>query len=336
MDVHLLACPFASGMERRAARHFSWTRAVVGPCQPLKSIVALGHGRYDLFVQLGGDLLFGRIASALNRSPLACYAYGPKRGLNRCDLSATAFPNMASTMTPSTLSLGDLVSDGLTLDLKAPTPWLPGGRRLLILPGSRPAIREAVRAYVGRTVRALRPRRDLQVVSLLPPFVDDQEKRLWLRSGVRPFSGGTRAALAGADLAVTQPGTNTLELMHAGIPSLVVVPFEFLRRIPLSGLKGWLLSFPGGVALKESLLRRAAGRRGYLAWPNRLASQEIMPELVGDVSPVDLAHRIDVLLDDQRWLNWQRRTLQAMSDASAPSPSSRLCDELERLVGIRT
>lgn len=135
----------------------------------------------------------------------------------------------------------------------------------------------------------------------------------------------------GADLAVTQPGTNTLELMHRAVPALVAVPFSFIGKIPLSGLAGMALSLPGGAALKEVVLRRKAARReGYLAWPNRIAGMEVFPELVGDVSPSQLAAEIDRLLDDRRHLARTREILRTMADSR--TPSSMLCDSLERLI----
>jgi hypothetical protein len=38
--------------------------------------------------------------------------------------------------------------------------------------------------------------------------------------------GGSKESLRGVDFAVTQPGTNTLELMHCSVPFLA--PFRFL------------------------------------------------------------------------------------------------------------
>lgn len=331
VSIHILNCPFASGMEAQAASRIPGVVEVVGPLKPWRTLTSLGRYDTDLVVQLGGDLLFGLAMAARHSVPLACYSYGRKKGLNRCDFVATAFPAMASLMPPETVVIGDLVVDGLSMDTGEPSPWKETpGKRLLFFPGSRPLIREAARDFIEKTVRSLRYREGLQIAALLSPFSDPEEVNIWGGSGVSPFTSGTESALSGADLAVTQPGTNTLELMHRAVPALVAVPFAFLSSIPLTGLKGIILSTPGGALLKEKILRRAAARRGYLAWPNRIAGKEIFPEFVGDLTPADLAAEIDSVMDDDERLAGIRNDLKSLTEVG--SPSVEFCDALERLV----
>lgn len=331
VSIHLLPCPFASGLESEVARGIPGVSFVFEPKGLFGTLLSLRRHRANLVVQLGGDLLFGRAMASFHSVPLACYSYGNKSGLGRCDLVATAFDSMAKHMKCPALVTGDLVADGLDMDV-SPSPWSESrGDRLVFFPGSRPAIREAAREYLAETLRLLKHREGLQFVSLLSPFSRETEVRLWRDSGLNPFIGGTGSALDGADLAVTQPGTNTLELMHRAVPALVAVPFSFIRQVPLSGLAGMILSLPGGSALKEKILRKkAANRKGYLAWPNRIAGREVFPELVGDLSPSDMAKEIDRLLDDRHYLSKTRNILRAMTDKK--HPASRLSDALERLI----
>lgn len=330
ISIHILKCPFASGREAQAALEIPGVTEVVGPLKPWKALMSPARGDTDLVVQLGGDLIFG-IAMTGGRVPLASYSYGAKPGLEKCDLVATAFESMASLMPKGTKVLGDLVADGLFMDSGEPSPWsAKGGKKLLFFPGSRPAIRAAARDFLKETMSYLKPRKGLEVGALLSPFSDPGEVGRWEGWGVTPFTSPTEPALREADLAVTQPGTNTLELMHRFIPALVAVPFAFLSQVPVSGLKGMVLSLPGGARLKERVLRRSASGRGYLAWPNRIAGREIFPELVGDLTPSDLACSIDSALDDEARLLEIKEDLASLPDGG--SPSAAFCDSLERLV----
>ncbi|MCF4113947.1 MULTISPECIES: hypothetical protein [Dethiosulfovibrio] len=332
IHLHLLRCPFATGREREVALSMEGIDVVTGPSDPIGSFGKLFNDRCDVVIQLGGDLMFGRAMAAFHRIPLACYSYGYKKGLDRCDLKATAFDGMARSMGKSVQVVGDLVSDGLRMDPEAPTPWRDGGgKRVLLFPGSRPWIRDVARGYLSEMVPPLVDRLNLQVASMLSPFSRQEEVESWRNAGLNPFTGATGAALADADLAVTQPGTNTLELLDRAVPSIVAIPFDFLRSIPLSGIKGWLFSLPGGSSLKEKVLRRAARKRGFVAWPNRLAEEEIMPELVGDISPVQLADAVANILTEEGKLSKQRVRLEKLR-GEVDSPSSVFCDLIERLV----
>ncbi|WP_198003010.1 hypothetical protein [Dethiosulfovibrio peptidovorans] len=332
IHLHLLRCPFATGREREVALSIEGIDVVTGPSDPIGSFGKLFHDRCDVVIQLGGDLMFGRAMAAFHRVPLACYSYGYKKGLDRCDLKATAFESMARSMGKSVQVVGDLVSDGLRMDPETPTPWRDGRRkRVLLFPGSRPWIRNVAMSYLSEMVPSLVDKLDIQVASMLSPFSRPEEVESWRKAGLNPFTGATGAALDDVDLAVTQPGTNTLELLDRTVPSIVAIPFDFLRSIPISGFRGWFFSLPGGASLKEKVLRHAARKRGFVAWPNRLAEEEIMPELVGDISPAQLADAVANILTDEVKLRKQRVRLEKLR-GKAKSPSSVFCDLIERLV----
>lgn len=73
------------------------------------------------------------------------------------------------------------------------------------------------------------------------------------------------AAMRRAQLAITIPGTNTLELALAGLPSLVLLPLHKPEMLPLEGLWHWLLMLPGAKALKQNFIRRLEPR--IPTWP---------------------------------------------------------------------
>ncbi|MDR1648730.1 MAG: hypothetical protein LBR71_00590 [Synergistaceae bacterium] len=241
-------------------------------------------------------------------------------------------------------AVGDLVKDALALE-REPFRWNDdrngdrnGGAdagRLLLFPGSRPAIRRLALPWLEEVVRRLR---DIvpavQVGTLFSPFVPESEFPVWRDAGLNPLRGESGIAMRSADYALTQPGTNNLEMMHCGLPALIVAPMEFLKVVPVGGLGARLLSGVPllGPRLKERGIRRKLSRYGdFTSWPNRIANRAVMDELTGDVTPEDAARHIAKAMRDKEKLRRVREELLALSgDGGA---SSRLCDALEREAG---
>ena len=106
--------------------------------------------------------------------------------------------------------------------------------------------------------------------------------------------------MAAADLALTIPGTNTMELSFLGTPMVVTLPLLYPERIPLEGLPGVLGGLPGiGKVLKRRLIPKLLAKTAFTAWPNRLAREYLVPEIRGEVWPKDLAAKTVELLRDE-------------------------------------
>lgn len=301
LDVHLrlLPCQFAGGEERLLLERLASVRGE-GP-EGYASFLLRGGTPPAAVVQLGGEIWGGRRVAKRWGVPLICYTYGFKRGLEGCDLVATAFDAMAAGLRGARCEVvGDLVADALAMDRGA-SPWnqapLRGEElcRLVLFPGSRPAIRREALNFLRRMVARLREGgTEVFPVAVLSPAVDDAEAERWREGGMFPWRSGAGTALPGAHLAVTQPGTNTLELLHCATPGIVVVPDEFLDKVPLGGIAGLVARLPGvGPLLRRRALARWRGK--FLSWPNRLAQREILWEAVGSVTPESLARRVSEL-----------------------------------------
>jgi lipid-A-disaccharide synthase len=179
----------------------------------------------------------------------------------------------------------------------------------------------------------------LEVVTLLSPFAAEEEFAAWENEGLSPVRGGAGAVLPGAQLALTQPGTNTMELLHTGTPALVVVPEEFFVLVPLGGLAGLLGRVPFvGKRLRTHALSRLAETLPLLSWPNRLAGREILPELVGAVTPEGLGEVAASLLKNRVRLGTIREALHALAGNAPENPGAavRLVDLTEELLSRRT
>jgi lipid-A-disaccharide synthase len=108
------------------------------------------------------------------------------------------------------------------------------------------------------------------------------------------------AAMRCAQLAITIPGTNTLELALAGLPALVLLPLHKPEMLPLEGFWHWLLSGPGLRGLKQRFVWRLAARLPHLALPNLWLNERVFPELRGVFSPAEVASAGLELLTPER------------------------------------
>lgn len=128
------------------------------------------------------------------------------------------------------------------------------------------------------------------------------------------------AHMRAADLAITIPGTNTLELGVAGVPALVLLPMNQPELIPLEGAGHWL----GLVPLVGRYLKRYAvklfveGLKVPVSLPNRISGEELMTELRGRISPELVAERALTLLADEADLARRRERL----GATMPGPGA--------------
>lgn len=136
------------------------------------------------------------------------------------------------------------------------------------------------------------------------------------------------AHMRAADLAITIPGTNTLELGIAGVPALVLLPMNQPEVIPLEGAGHWL----GLVPLVGKYLKRYAvklfveGLKVPVSLPNRISGEELMVELRGRIDPDLVAAQVSALLADAADLQRRRERLHA----TMPKPGA--AERLVRLV----
>ena len=362
VSLWLLPCQFASGAERMVASRLGVDK-LEGPSGNAWTWHALGQEKTDCVLQLGGDLLFGHRIAECSGAPLICYAYGFKKGMKRAQVF-TAYPSMASDINllmktknaahsnANALPIGDLVKDSLSLetgtfvwdaeeDAANEAHKERERRRVLFFPGSRPAIRRLSLRWlqvVARHLRLLIP--EVRVGTLFSPFAPEGEFSSWVDAGLNPIRAGAGAVMKTADYALTQPGTNTLEMMHCGLPALVAAPMDFLEVIPLNGVRGFVSGLPWvGSLIKEHGLRRHLKRyQEFISWPNRIANRPLLDEVFGEVTPEELAVRVAASLKDKEKLSQVRRDLLALSGSDTGSSAGghheasavfRLCNAVE-------
>jgi hypothetical protein len=125
-----------------------------------------------------------------------------------------------------------------------------------------------------------------------------------------------------ADLALTLPGTNTLELGIAGVPAVVVLPLNKPEVIPLEGPGHWLSLVPFiGTALKRHAVRLAAPHLP-VSLPNHLSGEDLMLELKGVVTRERVLQAVRALLEDDAERG--RRRARLLAAMPRPGAAARL------------
>ena len=132
-------------------------------------------------------------------------------------------------------------------------------------------------------------------------------------------SGGTKIKLivrfpayqqlVSCQLCLTTVGANTAELASLAVPTIVLLPTQQLDAMrSWDGLPGILANLPGVGTILAKLINWLVLKQGRLfAWPNIWAGEEIVPELVGQLQPENVAELVLDYLD-------RPDKLQSMSD----------------------
>ena len=131
-------------------------------------------------------------------------------------------------------------------------------------------------------------------------------------------------------LCLTTVGANTAELGSLGIPMLVVLPTQKLDAMKAwDGVPGLLANLPlvGSAFAKliNLLVLRQVFRSGRLfAWPNIWAQREVVPELVGRITPDQVADRAYEYLTHPEQLDAIRQDLRSVR--GEPGAAAKLAD----------
>ena len=366
IKISLLPCQFASGNEASIARTFD-VDAVTTPAQYLRAMAARGAptglgARQGLVLQLGGGIGLAVALARRLRHPLHRYAFtaGGHPRLERLyvpDERTRRQARWAGTPGHRVSVVGNLVADAVagTDAIEA-----PGRPYVILIPGSRDGFARPLIPFmlaVADRLHATIPEATFAwPVSRLLASSTIEDGIAGVEAGVLGGVGGRRdgdvvvtpsgakvrmidervryAHMRAADLAVTIPGTNTLELGIAGLPAVVALPMNAPERIPLEGIGHFLGLVPVvGTHLKRWAVRTFVETMNQpVSLTNRVAGEAIFDEMAGILHPHDVADRAATRLRDGTDL--QRRRVRLAASMPRPGAADEIAGHvLDRLAG---
>ncbi len=356
VTISLIPCQFASGSETKIAETFG-ADTVTSP----KDFLGLMTGNRAVFgtqaetvLGLGGSAdLTLRLADKL-RAPAYRYSFVPywHKKLQALFVDSPRTAQRARLLgAPGgrTEIVGNLVADAV--ELSEPVTE-QGSPHIVMMCGSRDgfavhiipfmlALADALHTHYPNA-RFVWPVSRLLREETLGRGVSGAEKETLggvagKRVGETVFTpGGARlelvpentryAHMRAADLAVTIPGTNTLELGIAGVPSVVLLPLNKPEVIPLEGPGHWLSLVPlVGPSLKRRAVLLAAPHLP-VSLPNNLSGEKLMVELKGTLTVKGVLSEVLGLLDDEAERNRRRKRL--LETMPRPGAAAKLVTRL--------
>ena len=353
LNVHLFFVPddYATGREPDVARALFPQASVYDAKTYVR--IALGRKisgvprRFDLVQYLGGDLMHAARLARHFAARALTYKFSRPRYR---DVFVRAFAvDMANVQQlvrwrvhrDRIVLAGNLAIDGALLEAQA-SAERAASDGILIMPGSHRAQVSQLYPFfltVALRIRARRP--DLPIAFGISPFTELQEVRDAVRSAGDPRffalqgdlieSGGTaylcnaessarfpvvRNALGAAKsarLAVTIPGTKTIELAALGTPMLSCATTNAPEMIAINGPLTYLDRIPFvGVPLKRAAVMAAGKRFPFLAQPNIDVKGPLIPEIRGTLTPGHVARIALRYFDDESWLRESRTRLRGL------------------------
>jgi hypothetical protein len=135
-----------------------------------------------------------------------------------------------------------------------------------------------------------------------------------------------RNLLKSAQICITTVGANTAELAALHVPMVILLPTNQLDAMRgWDGLLGILANLPVvGTGLAKAINRLMFSRLKLLAWPNIWAGEEIVPELLGHLTPTSVVSVLSPLLEHPEKLTKMRDRLRDV--CGQPGASQKIVD----------
>jgi hypothetical protein len=347
LSLLLPPCQVSSGQEAAFAQRQALFHRIFTPRDCLAFVI--GWRRFPgagpgCVLHMGGDLWYS--ATLARRFGFPAFAYA------ETTLIRKRWRRFERVFLPS-LTLADrlivrgvpaerlsVVGDVRVEYLQAIRRAIPPGQegvRLALLPGSRPWIVDLALPYLLDLVPAIRAQRpDVRFSLILSPFLSPRDVArvlAWSTSALRDLGidvvdEDRLHAMAQCTLALTYPGTNTVELGVLGVPMLVVLPLHRPTAFRTPGLNEWLSRIPGmATIVKSAMIAWYTRTHKLLAWPNRTAGRMVVPEIVGRITSQQVVRQTLKMLDDPPALERMSRDLRALYPPSEGA-TARILEEM--------
>ena len=303
---------------------------------------------FDLILYLGGDLMH---AARLHRKlggRFATYRFTRRKYARFTELAFAIDAKNAAAMIAAGVEFdrvrltGNLAVDGALVEAAAaPEPGTPADG-ILFMPGSRGyEVDNLVPFFFTAALAIRRENPNLPIAFGISPFTQLADVRAAIEGGGDPrvFSkrgqlvetlagpvlsspdGGQRfpvlrnalAAAKQARLAITLPGTKTIELAAIGTPVIACTPLNIPEAVAINGPLTYLNRIPFiGVPLKRAVVVGVSRRFRFHTQPNMDAGREIIRELHGTLTPGRVARVALESWGDAAWLAESSQALRGL------------------------
>ncbi|ACI19819.1 glycosyltransferase family protein [Dictyoglomus thermophilum] len=286
----VVPCQFASGREEEVLKSWNFFGEVI-PSNKYWSLFRDGR-KYEnsVFFHIGGDLYFNLALSKRKKGiPVAYvekYFWGER-------FYRKVYTLNDKLNIPNSIFVGDLRFDFL------PSNAFSDSNNIALFPGSRNyALKFFIPFYLALVKEIVKDFPDFNFTFFLSPFidgkvVDDILRRVNSMVKDLPIKFeilDDMKKLNGYLMAITLPGTNTMQLAYMKIPMIVILPLHRPEFIPIEGIANL---FKG--RLREGLINLYLKKNPYLALPNKI-SPGIIPEIVGNFHFRDVLKYIKEIL----------------------------------------
>ncbi len=313
--------------------------------------------KQGLVIFLGGDQFFAvAIAKRLGYKTLI-YAEWEARWYRYVDFFAVRNQAIANKIPiqfrEKATIIGDLMVDQVNKDLLSESLLTKSTHKICFMPGSKGhklKIGVPLMIAIADILKQKSP--DLEfAIALAPTTTADTLAEYAQISFPTPDSEGATAILSDGNLltakgtvilinhefpahklikssqiCITTVGANTAELASLHQPMLVLLPTNFAdMKVGWDGLLGLLAAAPllGKVlsnSINSILISQIQNRGQLLSWPNIWAGEAIVPELLGALTPTQVANEVLFYLDRPDELAKMRdRLKQVCGEAGAAS-----------------
>ena len=336
ISIALSPCQNASGKESQLAQSFPNVERVL-PQEQFFDFLLWGRtpnwewAKQGIVIFLGGDQFFTvAIAKRLGYKTLI-YAEWEARWYRWADLFAVRNQAIADKM-PAEFRQKTTVIGDLMVDRVEPESLSDSGSTLQIcfMPGSKGHKLQIGVPLVVAIADILKQKRpDLELVIALAPTTTPESLAKYAQNSFpTDDSDGATATLVdenlvtakgtvikihrefpahaiiqSSQLCITTVGANTAELAALHQPMIVLLPTNFVdMKVGWDGVLGLLATAPVlgkflRVLINSILITEIQKKGQLLAWPNIWAGAAIVPELLGDLTPTQVATEILFYLD---------------------------------------
>lgn len=340
--VFLVPDDYASGFEAPMIREAFPNARVYDPKAYLKFAIgarlAEMPAAVDVVQYVGGDLLHAARVHARLKGRAATYKFS-RRGYRRLFERAYAIDERNAEqlarwgIAPERVErVGNLAIDGALHEAALPEePGTPTDG-ILILPGSRTyEVENLVPFYFSVAMRIARERPEIPIAFAISPFTPRALVAAAIEGGGHPRMYGRRGRLVSeserdflttddgtirfpvlrnaagaasrARLALTIPGTKTIELAILGTPAITITPLNAPEMVTINGPLTYLDRLPlVGVPLKRAAAVAVSRRFVYHTQPNIDAGRTLLREVHGTVTPARIARLALEAYDDRAWI----------------------------------